>query len=52
MLDRMDICKSLKINIGTVMKTSEMLKCVPDHLKSKKMCKYAVKITFSIKICS
>ena len=35
--------KSLKISIGTVMKNPEMLKFVPDHLKSKTMCKHAVK---------
>ena len=35
--------KSLKISIGAVMKNPEMLKFVPDHLKSKTMCKHAVK---------
>ena len=39
----MDVCKSLNINIGTVMRNPGMLKFVPDHLKAKKMCKYAVK---------
>ena len=35
------------------MKNPEMLKFVSDHLKSKKMCKHAVKkITLSVKICS
>ena len=34
--------KSLKISIGAVMKNPEMLKFVPDHLKSKTMCKHAV----------
>ena len=43
MVDNMDIYKSLNINIGTVMKNPEMLKFVPDHLKTKKMCKHAVK---------
>ena len=43
MVDSLNIYKSLSINIGTVMKNSEMLKFVPDHLKTKKMCKYAVK---------
>ena len=33
----MDICKSLNINIGAVMKNPEMLKFVSDHLKSKKI---------------
>ena len=31
------------INIGTVMENPEMLKFVLDHLKTKKMCKHAVK---------
>ena len=39
----MDIYKSAKISIGTVMKNPEMLKSVPDHHKTKKMCKHAVK---------
>ena len=41
-VDIMDIYKSLNINIETVMKNPEMLKFVPDHLKTKKMCKHAV----------
>ena len=36
MVDSMDIYKS--INIGTVMRNPEMLKFVPDHLKTKKKC--------------
>ena len=32
----MDIYKSLNISIGTIMKNPEMLKFVPDHLKTKK----------------
>ena len=36
MVDSMAIYKSLNINIGTVMKNPEMLKFVPDHLKTKK----------------
>ena len=28
---------------GTVIKNPEMLKFIPDHLKTKKMCKHAVK---------
>ena len=36
------ICKSAKQSIGTVMKNPEMLKFVPDHLKTKKVCKHAV----------
>ena len=39
----MKIYKSLNISIGTVMRNPEMLKFVPDHLKTKKMCKHAVK---------
>ena len=35
--------KSLNISIGTVIKNPEMFKFVPDHLKTKKMCKRAVK---------
>ena len=31
-----DTCKSLNINIGTVMKNPEMLKFVPHHLKTEK----------------
>ena len=36
MVDSMDIYKSLKIDIGTVMKNPEMLNFVTDHLKTKK----------------
>ena len=36
MIDSKGICKCLSINIGTVMKNSEMLKFVADHLKTKK----------------
>ena len=43
MIDSMDIYKSLNINLGTVMKNPEILKYVPDHLKTKKLCKHAVK---------
>ena len=43
MVDIMDIYKPLNINIGTVMKNVEMLKFAPDHLKTKKVCKHAVK---------
>ena len=35
--------KSLSINIGAVMKNPEMLKLIPDHLKTKQMCNYTVK---------
>ena len=38
------IFKSLHINIGAVMKNPEMIKLVPDYLKTKKFLKdYAVK---------
>ena len=43
MVDGMDTCKTLNINIGTVMTMSEMLKLVPDHLETKQMYNYAVK---------
>ena len=39
----MDIYISVIANIGTVMGNPEMLKCVPDYLKTKKMCMHAVK---------
>ena len=42
-VDSMDIYKSLHIIIGAEMKNPEMLKFVPDHFKTKKMCKHAVK---------
>ena len=34
MVDIMDIYRSLNINIETVMKNPEVIKLVPDHLKS------------------
>ena len=36
MVDIMDTYMSLNISIGTVMKNPEMIKFVPDHLKTKK----------------
>ena len=46
----MDIYTSEKISIGTVMRNSEMLKFVSDHLKTKTMRKHAVeKLTFLIR---
>ena len=39
----MNIYKSVKIRIGAVIRNPEMLKFVPDLLKTKKMCKHAVK---------
>ena len=35
--------QSLKISLGAIIKNPEMLTFVPDHLKTKKMCKHAVK---------
>ena len=43
MVDSIDINKYLNINIGIVMKKPEMLKLVPNHLKTEKMCRHAVK---------
>ena len=43
MVDIMDVYKSLNVSIGTVMKNPEISKFVPDHLKTIKMCKCAVK---------
>ena len=43
MVDIMDISKSLNVSIRTVMKNLEIIKFVPDHLKTKKMCKHAVR---------
>ena len=46
-----DICKSVKINIRTVMENPEMLKFVHDHLKTKKMRKHLdKKLAFLINI--
>ena len=39
----MNIYKSLNIDIGAVMKNLEIINFVSDHLKTKKMCKHAVK---------
>ena len=38
-----NVYKSLKISIESIIKSPEMLKFVPDHLKTKKMGKYSVK---------
>ena len=38
-----DTYKSVKVSIEIVMRNPEMLKFVPDHLKTKKLCKHAVK---------
>ena len=37
-----DNYRSLEISIRAIIKNLEMLKFVPDHLKTKKICKYAV----------
>ena len=38
-----DDYKSSKISIEAIMKNPKMLKIVPYHLKTKKICKHAVK---------
>ena len=38
-----NIYKPVKISFGTVLKNSGMLNFVANHLKTKKMCKHAVK---------
>ena len=49
----MGVYNFLNIGPATVMKNSETLGFVPDHLKTKKVCKHAVKRTsLSIKIYS
>ena len=49
----MSICNSSSISAVTVMKIPETLRFIPDHLKTKRMCKHALKkICLSIKICS
>ena len=35
--------KYLKISIGAITKNPKMPRFVPDHLKTKKMCKLAIK---------
>ena len=42
-VDIMDIYKSLSNSIGTIMKNPEIVKFVPDHIKTKRMCKHANK---------
>ena len=39
---RIDEYKFSKISIGTIIKNTEMLRLVPGHPKTKKMCKHAV----------
>ena len=43
MVDNICTHKSININIGTALKNRGMLKLVPYHLKTRKMCKHAVK---------
>ena len=43
MVDIMDVFKSLNISIGTIIKNPEIIKFLPDHVKTKKMCQHAVK---------
>ena len=52
MVDIMDVYKSLNICIGTIIKNPEMIKFVPDHVKTKKCVSMQLKNTLSIKICS
>ena len=35
MVDIMDVYKSLNISIGTIIKNLEMIKFVPDHVKTE-----------------
>ena len=45
-----DNYKSSKISIGAIIKNPEMLKFVPDHLKTKTTCKHTVrKLPFVIR---
>ena len=39
----MNIYKSAKISIKTIMRKPEILNFVPDHLKTKEMCKHVVR---------
>ena len=41
------IYKSLNINDGTVKKNPKILKFLPEYLKTKKICKHAVKTSIS-----
>ena len=43
MIDSMGIYKSLNISIEAVMRNPEILKVFPNDVKTKKMCKYALK---------
>ena len=52
MADIIGVYNSLNTSIVTVMKNPETLGFVPDHLETKKMCKDAVKMSLSTKVCS
>ena len=43
MVESIGIYKYLNINIRTVMRNPEILKFVPNHFKTKIMCKHTVK---------
>ena len=43
MVDNIDTYQSFNSNIGTVMKNPEMLKFIPDHLKTEQISNYAFK---------
>ena len=43
LVDSMDIHKYLNISVQTIIENPEMLKFVPYHLKTNKMCKHVVK---------
>ena len=43
MVDGMCIHKPINTNIGTLIKNPEMLKFIPNHLKTKQLCNYAIK---------
>ena len=38
-----DNCKTYKISIGEIIRNPKMLQIVPDHLKTKKICRNVVK---------
>ena len=49
----MGIYKCVKVGTGAVMRKPEMSKFVPDHLKTTKICKHAVKkLPFVIRFVS
>ena len=43
--------KTLEIIIGTIIKNSEILKFVPDYLRTKRMCKNAVRKLLFVLMC-